>query len=811
MLHTLLQNLRFAVRSLRRAPTLSLSVILTLALCIGATTAIFSVVYTVLFRPLPFRDPQDLLLLRTLWRGERSSWSVGNWADVARQQTSFRYFVPAYGESYNLSGAEMPENVNGARVGADYFSLLGVQPALGRGFRSEEAAPGRDAVVLLSHALWQRRFGGDPKAVGSEIRLDGRQHTVIGVMPAAMDYTIFGEELWLPVAFTPERLALHDEHYMIVLARLNPGVTLGRAEEEMRGLGRWLQTNFPKDNKERGIAVYPLMERLVGDYRPRLYVLLGAVGFVLLIACANIANLLLARGAARSREISIRAAIGAGRRHLVADALAESLVLAVAGGAIGLLLGYWGVGLLAAYGPQDVPRLAQARVDGPVLGFALGLTLLSGLVFGLAPALRTAARPPHEALKEGGRSGSRAGARDRLRNSLVVAEIALALVLLTGAGLLIRSGVALNGVDPGFDPRGVIAGSVSLPQTAYDSPAQVVRAFERIVERAAAVPGVASAAVVSAAPLEGASSNGLIPEGRPLDISSIINSLMRLATPDYFSTMRIELVRGRGFTAQDRRGTPLVMVVNETLAREAFPNQDPIGKRIACCEDNGDGSPAWKEVIGVARDVRATGLDQDPMPEFYLPIAQAPAAAWTWTDRTLTLTVRARGDEPALLTPLRTAVAEVDPSLPLYNLGTMQGRVMDSLAQSRFSTMLLTVFGAIALILAAIGVYGVISYGVAQRTQEIGIRMALGARQGDVLAMVVKHGAALAGIGLGVGLAAALALSGLLESLLFNVSPTDPPTFAIGLVVLSVVAVLAAALPARRAARTDPLIALRAD
>jgi putative ABC transport system permease protein len=811
MLHAPLQNLRFAARSLRKAPTLSASVILTLALCIGATTAIFSVVYTVLFRPLPFADPQSILLVRTFWRDLSSSFSVGNWADVARQQSSFEYFVPAYGESYNLSGAETPENVDGARVGADYFALLGVQPALGRDFRAEEAAPGSDNVVLLSHHLWQRRFGASPNAVGNEIRLDGRPHTVIGVMPASMDYTLFDEELWVPVAFSPERLAMHDEHYLSVLARLKPGVTRARADEEMRGLGRWLENTYPEDNKERTIRVSQLVEVLVGDYRPRLYVLLGAVAFVLLIACANVANLLLARGAARARETSIRAAIGAGRRHLVAHALGESLVLAAAGGLLGLLVGYWGVALLAAYGPEDVPRLGQAQVNGPVVAFAAGLTVLSGLVFGLVPALRTAARPPHEALKEGGRSGSRAGSRDRLRSALVVAEIALALVLLTGAGLLIRSSVALNGVDPGFEPRGVVTGRISLPETSYQTPADVTRAFERLAERAATVPGVASAALVSAAPLEGGNSNGLVPEGRPLEIGSAVNSLMRVATPGYFETMRIELVRGRGFTAQDREGAPLVMVINETLAREAFPGQDPIGKRIACCESGPNGAPNWKEVIGVARDTRAVGLDQEPMPEFYLPMLQAPAAAWTWTDRTLTLAVRARAGEPALMTPLRQAVAEVDPLLPLYNLGTMQGRVMDSLAQSRFSTMLLTAFGSIALILAAIGVYGVISYGVEQRTQEIGIRMALGARHGDVLAMIVRHAAVLAGLGLFLGLGTALALSGLLESLLYQVSPTDPPTFAVGLVVLSVVAVLAAALPARRAARTDPMVALRND
>jgi predicted permease len=810
-MHGLLQNLRFAVRSLRKAPTLTASVVLTLALCIGATTAIFSVVYTVLFRPLPFADPHGIVLVRSQWKDLVGSMSVGNWADVSRRQTSFGYFVPAYGESYNLSGAETPENVDGARVGADYFSMLGVQPALGRGFHAEEAAPGREGVVLLSHALWQRRFGSDPGVVGSEIRLDGRPHTVIGVMPASMDFALLDEELWVPVAFDPERLAMHDEHFLTVLARLKPGVTPVQAQGELRRLGEWLETTYPRDNQHRTVVMSGLVEELVGDYRPRLYVLLGAVGFVLLIACANIANLLLARGAARSRETAIRAAIGAGRGHLVRHALAESLVLAVAGGLLGLLVGYWGIALLAAYGPEDVPRLSQARMDLPVLGFAMGLTLLSGLVFGLAPALRTAARPPHEALKEGGRSGSRAGSRDRLRNALVVAEIALALVLLTGAGLLIRSAVALSGVDPGFDPRGVVAGRISLPASAYESPEAVARTFERIVESAARVPGVASAALVSGAPLEGASSNGLVPEGRPLGLESAINSLMRLVTPDYFATMRVELAQGRSFTARDRRGAPHVMIISETLAREAFPGQSPIGKRIACCEQAPDGSPVWKEVVGVARDVRAVGLDEEPMPEFYLPLAQAPAAAWTWTDRTLTLMARAAGDEVALFTPLRGAVAEVDPSVPLYNLGTMRGRLLDSMAQSRFSTMLLTVFGGIALVLAAIGVYGVISYGVAQRTQEIGIRMALGARHTDVLGMVVRHGAALAGLGLVAGLAAALALSGLLSSLLFQVSPTDPPTFAVGLVVLAAVAVLAAALPALRAARTDPMVALRSE
>jgi predicted permease len=809
-LPTPFRDLRYAVRSLRKSPALAVSAVLTLALCIGATTAIFSVVYSVLFRPLPFADPEGILLIRTTWRDLPSSFSAGNWADVNRQQRSFQYFVPAHAENFNLAGVEAPENVNGARVGFDYFAMLGVRPALGRSFLPEEDAPGRGEVVILSDGLWRRRFGAERGVIGREIRLDGRPHTVIGVMPASMDYTVFGEDVWVPTAFSVDRLAMHDEHYLTVLGRLRPGISPGQAGDELRGLAGWLRTNYPRENQDRGLFATSYKEELLGDYRPRLYVLLGAIGFVLLIACANIANLLLARAAARSRETAIRVAIGAGRSDLIRQALTESLVLAAAGGLLGLVAGYWGVTALVTFGPQDVPRLGQASVNGPVLAFAIGITLLSGLAVGLAPALRVAVKPPHDALKEGGR-GIRAG-RERVRSALVVAEMALALMLITGAGLLIRSAIRLNAVDPGFDPSGVVAGRVSLPAVGYESPGQVVRAFERIDAALVSLPGASNGALVSAAPLEGSSSNGLIPEGRPLEIGSAINSMMRLVTPGYFATMRVRLLRGRTFTADDRQGAPLVMVINERLAREAFPGKDPIGKRIACCDEPGpDGAPRWKEVIGVVNDVRAGGLQEAPEPEFYLPIVQAPDAAWTWTDRTMTLVVRGDHEALSLMGPVSRAIAEVDPSLPVYNLETMQGRLVDSLAQSRFSTMLLTAFGVIALLLAAIGVYGVISYGVTQRTQEIGIRMALGARDADVLSLVVRHGAALAGMGLACGLAGALALSGLLGSLLYQVSPTDPPTFATGIIVLMATAVLAAVLPARRAARTSPMVALRSE
>jgi putative ABC transport system permease protein len=806
----MLQNLRYAARSLRKSPTLTVAVVLTLAVCIAATTAVFSVVYAVLFRPLPFADPDGVLLVREVWRGMPGSMSVGNWADVRREDRLFQHLVPMQGVSVNLAGSDQPENVAAARVGADFFALLGVAPALGRAFLPEEDRRGSDGVVVLSDGLWRRRFGADPAVVGRDVRIDGVPRRVIGVMPRSLDYTLYDEELWVPNAFTPEQLAEHDEHFLTVLGRLKPGVAPAQVRPELDQIGRGLRERFPQVNNERGLAAASLHEELVGEYRARLFILLGAVAFVLLIACANIANLLLARATARARETAIRAAIGAGRSHILRHALAESLLLAAAGGVLGVLAAYWGVAGLVAVGPADIPRLALARVDAPVLGFVVLLTLLCGLVFGLAPAARMAAQLPQDALKEGGRTGS-GGRRDRLRAALVVGEIALALVLLTGAGLLIRSSVALNGVDPGFDPAGVLVGRVSLPASGYAGAEQSVQAFERIAERLAQAPGVTAAGLVSSAPFEGASDNGLIPEGRPLDIRSAISADMRLVTAGYFGAMGLRLRAGRTFTAEDRAGAPLVMVVNQTFARLAWPGQDPLGKRVACCEAGPDGGPNWKTVVGVVADVRAEGLDQQAPPEFYLPIAQAPHAAWQWIDRTMTLAARTRGEPTALAAAMRDAVGSVDRSLPVYSIGTMGDRRTASLASSRFSTMLLTVFGGIALLLAAIGVYGVISYGVTQRSQEIGIRVALGAGQARVLRLVVGHAAVLTGVGLLLGLGGSLLLSRAIGGLLFRVSPTDPPTLAAGVVVLALVALVAALLPAQRASRVDPATALRAD
>jgi predicted permease len=690
-----------------------------------------------------------------------------------------------------------------------YFDVYQIKPVLGRTFVPEEDAPGKDHVVVLSHAFWQRVFGSEQNVVGREIQLNGEPYTVIGVAPPH-----FGEaskvDTWVPMGFKPDETAADARggHYLNVVGRLRPSVNITSARAELELLAAQLARQYPDSNLGWGVTMSPILDYSVRDVRPILYTLLGAVGCVLLIACANIANLLLAQGAARGREMAIRAAVGAGRGHLLRQALTENLLLAGVGGGLGVLVAHWAIRALTAFGPQDVPRLAEARVDGPMLAFMLAITLAAGLLFGLAPALRLAARPPHAVLKEGRSGGVH---RDRLRSALVVAEIALALILLTGAGLLIRSAAALNRVEPGYDPTGVVAARVSLPTTGYEAPDQARTAFERLSERVAVAPGVAASGLASVGPLEGGGTNGLVPEGRPFEVASAINSSLRIVSPGYLAAMRIGLRRGRGFTDLDREGAPLVMIINERLAREAFPGQDPVGKRIACCDAGPDGVPSWKTVVGVVGDVRAQDMSQPADPEFYLPLAQTPHAAWDWIQRSMTVAARGTGDPMRLVPGLREAVRAVDPAVPLYQIGTMDDRITRSLAQARFSTALLTAFGAVALLLAAIGVFGVISYGVSQRTQEIGVRVALGADQGDVVRLIVRHGAALAGAGLLIGLAGALAATRLLATLLYQVSPTDPPTFLLGGAVLGACALAAAALPAIRAARLDPAVALRSE
>ena len=796
-------DVKFATRQLTRAPGFTLVAAFTLALGIGATTAIFSVVNAVVLRPLPFPEPDRVVMAGEEWDGQPSSVSVGNFHDWRTHAKSFSSLAAMQYFSFNLAEGDQPERVIGGRVTHTWFRTLGIQPLHGRVFTAEEDVPGAPNVVVLSHRLWARRFGADPRIVGRDIRMNSQAYTVIGVMPPSFDLTADSEELWTPVAFTPTQLAEHDEHYLTVIGRLAPDVSLEQARAELRTLYTQMQALYPGDEQVNPGVAEPFHERFVGDYRQRLLVLLGAVGLVLLIACGNVANLLLARGGARSREIALRAAIGAGSGRIVRQLLTETLVLAVGGAVLGLGVAWFAVPALVASSPEGVPRLDQTRIDATVLGFALGAAILSALIAGLMPALRAARTDLRSTLNEGGRTGS--SGHDRVRTMLVAVEVALALVLLVGAGLLVRSALHLQRVDPGFDPRGVLSARITLPAVRYEDPDRVVRTYQDLATALAEAPAVDAAAFTSSAPLTpGGNSNGLLPAGKTFSEESIVNAGLSIVTLDYFRTLRIPIKRGRAFTADDRRGAPLVMILNEAAARSLFPGEDPIGQQVGCCEGTPD-NPSYKVVIGVVGDMRSRGPAEAPRPEFYLPIEQAPTVAWTWIQRSMTMVVRSRtGDAGALTTTTRDAVRRIDPAVPLFQVRTMEQRMQTSLAQARFNTLLMMLLGGIGLVLSAVGVYGVIAYFVSQRQQEIGIRMALGAKAPDVVRMVVRQGMQPVVLGIVLGLVGAYAASRLLAAYVHGVTTTDPLTFAAVVALLTVVALIATAMPARRAVHVDP-------
>jgi len=811
MFETFWQDVRYAERALRRSPLFTLTAVATLALGIGAMTAIFSVVYAVVLQPFPFADPERVVVVGESVDGQLSDVSGGNFNDWRDNSTSFERLAAFHYTNANVAVGETPERIVAARTTHDFFDVFGIRPLHGRTYTADEDRPGREQVVVLSHRFWVRRFASRPDVVGSDIRLDGLPYSVIGVMSPEFDRMGTQEEVWIPVAFTPARLALHDEHFLTVVGRLRPGVTLERANAELQTIHRRMEQQFAGDNQLRAGLAQSFVSLQVGDAGARLSVLLGAVTLVLLIACLNVAHLLLARGGVRSHEIAVRAALGAGQRRLVRQLLTEAMMLAFLGGAVGLLFVYGAMPAIVSLSPQGFNRFDQVGINGPVLLFALCAAIVSALVFGVMPALQTARPDLVGALKESGRTA--AVSRARLRTILVAAEVSISIVLLVGAGLLVRSAINLQRVDTGFNTSGVLSARVTLPTTGYEDPSRVARTFETLAETLAASSSVEAAAITSNAPMTpGGNANGLVPEGKVFDPNDFVLGRLAVVTRDYFRVMRIPLVAGRLFLPDDRRGAPLTMVLSETAARLLFPGQDAVGKRVACCEPGPSGAPSLKLVVGIVGDVRNDGPQQAPLANFYLPIAQAPNATWNWIQRSMTLVVRGRSDDAAALTGVvRNAVQQMDATVPLYNVATMQQRLQATLAPTRFNTVLMLLLGTIGLFLAAIGVYGVVAFFVAQRQRDLAIRIALGAGRGNVVRGVVGQGMKPVLAGVAIGLAGAVAASRVLGAYVFGIGTTDPLTLTMVVAVLLVVGLIAAALPAMRAARVDPITALRAD
>jgi predicted permease len=804
----LLWDLRVAMRQALQRPAFTLSVVLTLAIGLGATTAIFSVVYAVVLAPFPYAEPDRVLAVYTTWKDRPGNTSAGNFDYLRQRAATLQPLAAGSLVSFNLAGDDQPERVLGLRATSTWFDVFQIPPRQGRTFSADEDQPGRHFVAVLTHWLWQRRFGGRADAIGQTLRLNNEPYTIVGIMPAAFDAVTDEAEVIVPIAFTAERLAMYDEHYLNLYGRRQAGVSQAQVNDELARVAAGLRRDHPEQNVERGATSERLDRTIVGDFRLRLLILLLAVSMVLAIACGNAANLLLARLAVRARELSIRSALGAGRGRIVRQVLAESLVLALLGGLAGVLTAWWALPVLIAAAPEGVPRLSEASLNGTVLSVAVLLAIGSAVVVGVLPSWSATARNLRKDLGDG--KGAVTGALvPRLRQALIAGQAAIVVIVLAGAALLIRSAINLQQVPVGFDTAGVLRARVGLPESHYPSAEPVRTAFDSLVTSIAASPGVALAALDSQAPLVGTGgSNGLIPEGRPIRMESVINSRSHFVTPGYFRLLRQSVKAGRDFAATDIRSAPLVMIVNETLAREAFGGADPIGRRITCCEGSPE-SPMWKTVVGVVADVHSRGPAAEPVPEFYLPVAQIPDVAWTWVNNTMDVMVRsASGDPVALTGAIRAAVRGLDASVPVYAVRTMDEGLRRSTAQARFNTMLMTLLALTGLLLAALGIYSVIAWLVAQRTREIGVRMALGASSTQVVRQVVGHGIRPVTAGLMAGIAGALAVGGLLEGQLFRVSPRDPLTLALVVAVLLVVALFAALIPARRATMIDPARAL---
>jgi putative ABC transport system permease protein len=806
-MQSLWQDLRFGARMLRKQPGFTFIAVFTLALGIGANTAIFSVDNAVLLRPLSFPEPEQLVRLYeqetdSTLSSARLEVAPANFLDWQRQSRTLAGIAAWGKEAQPLASQDKAEPVVAAFVSANFFSVIGASPLQGQVFTPAEDQPGRDTVALLGYGLWQRRFGGDPNLVGQRVNLDGSQYTVIGIMPAGFQYPP-DAEIWTPLALNAGQTQMREAHFLKVIARRRPEAALTQVRAEMETIAASLAQQYPTTNKNWTVNVVPLLENEIGQVRQTMLMLMGAVGLVLLIACANVSSLLLARGATRRTEITIRAALGASRGRIARQLLTESALLAVLGGGLGLLLASWGVAALTALSPSEIPRLQTVSVDLRVLGFTLLITLLTGLVFGLAPALEAARFNLHESLKEGGRGASGSPAHRRVFGALVISEIALALVVLVGAGLLLHSFLRLRSVETGIETRNALTVEVNMPSARYsrdDWKVQRLNFYGQVIRRIAALPGVASVGAIDSLPLSGDQRVWTFrKEGQALAPSERPAAGFQVATSDYFRAIGMQIRRGRAFTEADRDGAPQVVVINESFARQYYPNEDPLGQRIiirnhtlAC------------EIIGIVNDVTHFGPDKAPAPEMYVPYNQLAIPG-------VPLVVRTNLAPETLVAAVQQEIRKVDREVAIGKVRTMTLLMSAALAERRFALLLLGMFAAAALLLAAVGIYGVMAYAVMRRAHEFGIRMALGAQSRNVLWLVIKQGMELILIGVTLGLAASLALTRLMKNLLFGVSATDPLTFAAIALLLTGVALLACWIPARSATKVDPMIALRCE